>query len=119
MPVGHIWKFDLEKTFSLDFGVKCNFSKNQIEHVMLNFLATTENTRKIRSDESNFNCGKIVKICNFQNIIRTRVELSYPWHKAEGDREWRRSKLEWTRMNLRWKNGQLKLHNGLDQKLVS
>ena len=25
VPVGHIWKFDLEKNFSLDFGVKCNF----------------------------------------------------------------------------------------------
>ena len=27
VPVGHISKFDLEKTFSLDFGVKCNFLK--------------------------------------------------------------------------------------------
>ena len=42
MPVGHICKFDLEKTFSLDFGVKCNFSKTRIELVMLKILATTE-----------------------------------------------------------------------------
>ena len=27
VPVGHISKFDLEKTFSLDFAVKCNFLK--------------------------------------------------------------------------------------------
>ena len=45
MPVGHIWKFDLEKAFNLDFGVKCNVSKIRIEHVMLKFLATTQNTR--------------------------------------------------------------------------
>ena len=49
VPVGHISKIDLEKTFSLDFGVKCNFKKIRIEHVMLKFLATTENTKKIRS----------------------------------------------------------------------
>ena len=61
MPFGHIWKFDLEKTFSLDFGEKRNFSKIRIEHVMLNFLATTENIRKIRSDDSNYNRGKVVK----------------------------------------------------------
>ena len=46
MPVGNIWKFDLEKTFSLDFAVKCNFSKIRFEHVILNFIATTENMRK-------------------------------------------------------------------------
>ena len=53
MPVGHIWKFDLEKAFSLDFGEKRNFSKIRIVHVMLKFLATTENIRKIS--------GKVVK----------------------------------------------------------
>ena len=61
MPFGHIWKFDLEKTFSLDFGVKCNFSKVRIEHVMLKFLATTENIRKTRSEDLNYNSGKVVK----------------------------------------------------------
>ena len=61
MPVGHIWKFDFEKTFSLDFGVKCNFSKIRVEHVMLKFLATTESIRKIKSEDSNYNRGKVVK----------------------------------------------------------
>ena len=36
----------------------CNLSKTRIEHVMLKFLATTENIRKIRSEDSNNNCGK-------------------------------------------------------------
>ena len=62
VPGGHIWKFDLEKTFSLDFEMKCNFSKIRIEHIMLKFLATTENTRKIRSEDSNYNRGKVVQI---------------------------------------------------------
>ena len=61
MPVGHIWKFDLEKLFALDFGVKFNFSKIRIDRVMLMFLATTENIRKIRSEDSNYNRGKVVK----------------------------------------------------------
>ena len=51
----------LRKMFSLDFGVKCNFSKIRIEHVMLKCLATTENIRKIRSEDSNYKRGKVVK----------------------------------------------------------
>ena len=43
VPVGHIWKFDLEQRKRYDFGVKWIFSKIRIEHVMLKFLATTEN----------------------------------------------------------------------------
>ena len=61
MPVGHIWKFDLEKMFILDVGVKCNISKIRIEHVMPKFRATTENIIKIRTEDSNFNRGKVVK----------------------------------------------------------
>ena len=61
MPVGHIWKFDVQKTFSPDFGVKCNFSKIRTEHVNVMFLATTENIRKIKSEESNYNRGEVVK----------------------------------------------------------
>ena len=62
LPVGHIWKFDLEKTFGLDFGLKCNFSKKtRIEHVMLKFLATIENTRKIKSEDLNQKPGKVNK----------------------------------------------------------
>ena len=55
-------KFALEKTFSLDFWVKCNFSKIRIKHVILKFLAKTENSRKIISEDSNSNCGKLVKV---------------------------------------------------------
>ena len=61
VPVYHIWKFDLEKTFSLDFGVNFNFSKIGIDNVTLRFLATTEYIRKIRSVDSNYNRVKIVK----------------------------------------------------------
>ena len=39
VPVGHIWKFDLEQYEQRNFGVKWNFSKIRIEPVMLNFLA--------------------------------------------------------------------------------
>ena len=52
MPVGHIWKFDLEDNEIRSFGMKFNFSKIRIEPVMLNFLATIENIRnKIRTTE--------------------------------------------------------------------
>ena len=60
MPVGHIWKFGFEKCEKNDFGVKGNFSKIRIEHVMLNFLVTTENLRNIRSEQPNYNRGKVV-----------------------------------------------------------
>ena len=62
MQVGQIWKFDLEKTFSLDFGVKSKFSNIRVEHVMLNFLATTENIRKIRLEDSNTIAAKWTKV---------------------------------------------------------
>ena len=61
MPVGHIWKFDLEQRKKHGFGVKWNFSKTRIEHVMLKFLATTEKIRKKISEESNYNRGKVVE----------------------------------------------------------
>ena len=41
VPVGHIWKFDLEEYELRNFEVKYNFSKIRIGHVMLKFLATT------------------------------------------------------------------------------
>ena len=97
MPVGHIWKFDLEKTFSLDFGRKCNFSKIRIEHVILKFLATTENIRKISSEDSNYNRGKVVKNSSgcFYDIKDTRSNpldtvpgyipiLEYRWYGSTG-----------------------------------
>ena len=51
---------------------------------MLNFLAETENLRKLRSERPNYNRGKVVKIKqrkiairNFRHLSNTRVELSY------------------------------------------
>ena len=38
-----------------------NFSKFRMEPVMFNFLATTENIRKIRSEHLIYNCGKVPK----------------------------------------------------------
>ena len=60
VPVGHIWKFDLEKHKTRNFGRKFNFSKFRMEPVMLNFLATTENIRKIRSEYPIYNRGKLL-----------------------------------------------------------
>ena len=52
MPVGHIWKFDLEEREIHGFGMKFDFSKTRMEPVMLSFLATTENIiNKIRTTE--------------------------------------------------------------------
>ena len=42
VPVGHIWKFDLEEYEIRGFGMKFNFSKIRIKPVMLSFLATTK-----------------------------------------------------------------------------
>ena len=46
VPVGHIWKFDLEEHEIRCFGVEFNFLKFRMEPVMLSFLATTENRTK-------------------------------------------------------------------------
>ena len=46
VPVGHIWKFDLEECKIRGFGMKFNFSKIRIVPVMLSFLAKTENIKK-------------------------------------------------------------------------
>ena len=52
VPVGHIWKFDLEEHETHGFEMKFNFSKIRMEPVMLSFLATTENIEyKIRTTE--------------------------------------------------------------------
>ena len=52
VPVGHIWKFDLEEYEIRGFGMKFNFSKIRIEPFMLCFLASTENNKnKIRTTE--------------------------------------------------------------------
>ena len=86
MPVGHIWKFDLEKYEQRNFGVRCYFSKIRIEPVMLNFLAITENLRNAkRSEQPNYNRGKVVEKSSRKLLFAiskhknyTRVELSYP-----------------------------------------
>ena len=104
MPVGHIWKFDLEEYEIRSFGMKFNFSKIRIEPVMLNFLATTENIRiffdwnavklnflattentrnKIRMTELQLresgrkNSGKLLFEISEILVKNTRVELSY------------------------------------------
>ena len=74
VSVGHIWKFDLEKYGQRNFGVKCKFSKIQIEPVMLNLLAKTENLRNARSEpaseiqsrESSEKKQREITIRNFQ-----------------------------------------------------
>ena len=82
MPVGHIWKFDLEEYDLRSFGMKFNFSKIRIEPVMLNFLATTENIRnKIRTTESQLqesgrkNSWKLLFAISEILVKKTRVEL--------------------------------------------
>ena len=83
MPVGHIWKFDLEEHGQCNFGVKYNFSKIRIEPVMLNFLAKTENIRNTGSERPNCNRGKVVKLTagnsfsQFPILNLKRVELAY------------------------------------------
>ena len=122
VPVGHIWKFDLEQYEQRNFGVKCNFSKIRIEPVMFNFHATTENLRNARSEHPNYNRGKVVekssgkllfKISRYKN--HTRVELSYP---EIGDRTITliRSGPEWT---FGAKGGQPKSPNGPTQNFIS
>ena len=77
MPVGLIWKFDLEKTFSLDLGLKGNFSKNRIDFVMLKFLATTEKTTKIRLEDSNYSREKKSKIAAGNCYSQFPIQNSY------------------------------------------
>ena len=84
MPVGHIWKFDLEQYEIRSFGMKFIFLKNRIEPVMLNFLATTENIRNtIRMTKSQLresdrkNSGKLLFAISEIVVKNTRVELSY------------------------------------------
>ena len=78
VPVGHIWKFDLEEYKLRSFGMKFNFSKIRIEPVMLNFLATTENIKNNRrTTESQLrksdrkNSGKLLFAIS-EIIIKTR-----------------------------------------------
>ena len=89
MPVGHISNIELEQYEQHNFWVRWNFSKIQIEPVMFNFLATTENLRNARSEQPNYSRGKAKKssgkllfaISRLKN--HTRVELSYPEQEAE------------------------------------
>ena len=60
VPVGHIWKFDVEKHEIRNFGRKFNFSKFRMGPVMLNFLAKTENLRNRRSERPMYNRGKVL-----------------------------------------------------------
>ena len=66
----------MRKRLVLIFGVKCEFSKIRFEHVMLEFLATTENIRKLRSEDSNDNRGKVVKIAAGNCYSQFRIHNS-------------------------------------------
>ena len=61
VPVGHIWKFDLEEYEQRNFGRKIKFSKLQTEPVMLKFLARTENLRNRRSEQPIYIRGKVLE----------------------------------------------------------
>ena len=73
MPVGHIWKFDLEEYGQRNFGVKCNFLKVRIEPVMLNFFAKTQNLRNIRSERPKERRGKVVKFSSGKLLFAISV----------------------------------------------
>ena len=55
---------------TLIFEDKGNFSKFRIEPIMLEFLATTENTRKSQKEDSSDNCGKIARKHDSKTAIR-------------------------------------------------
>ena len=57
--LGYYDTFDL--LITLKKKKKIFFSKFRMEPVMLNFLATTENIRKIRSEHPIYNRGKVPK----------------------------------------------------------
>ena len=84
MPVGRIWKFDLEEYELRNFGSKFNFSKIRMEPVMLNFLAKTKNLRNRRSEHPIYNRGKVLEkaagncYSQFPDTKYSRVEPSYP-----------------------------------------
>ena len=63
VPVGHIWKFDLErsKKKTFNFGVKFNFSKFRMEPVMHDFLAITENQKKRSQNNRVTIAGKLLE----------------------------------------------------------
>ena len=93
VPVGHIWKFDLEEHENTWFCNEVFFSKILMEPVMLSFLAKTENIKKKENDRID-NCGKVTEkqrkllFAISKIIIKiTRVELSY---LDIGDSDYRR-----------------------------
>ena len=94
------------------------FFKNRIEHVMLNFLATTEKLRKktrtveLQSRESSQKSSWKLLLAISRQKNHKRVELSYP---EIGDRTNAKEEdinSKWTRVNLRWKGGQPESPNG-------
>ena len=97
-----------------------DFLKIRIEYVMLKFLATTENIKKIRSVESNYNRGKVVKNCYSQFLIHNSNESRAVLIETEGrgivGKEEIYKKLD--RVNLRWRGGQPNSPNGPEPKLV-
>ena len=126
MPVGHKWKFDLEKYEQRNFGMKYNLSKFRVELVMLNFLATTENLRNARGEQPNYNRGKVDEKSSGKSLFatsrykhHTRVELSYPEIRERTIAKEEYISSKWTRVNLRWKGGQPKSPNRPTQNFSS
>ena len=87
---------------------------------MLKFLATTENTKQIRSENSSYNSGK----------ENTGVKLLFATLSKEFDtsrvvlflikeRDFKkRSAIDWKRVILDWEDGQPKLPNGPGKKTL-
>ena len=71
MPIGHIWKFDIELNVKRYFLVrKSNFSNIRIETIMLKFLATTAYTRKRHTENSSDRCEKLARKHETKNAHR-------------------------------------------------
>ena len=84
MPVGHIWKFDLEEYELRNFGRKFNFSKFRIEPSCSTFSRKLK-ISEIEDQNDQFTiAGKYLNktagncYSQFPEINQARVELSYP-----------------------------------------
>ena len=61
MPVGHIWKFDLEEYELRNFGVKCNFSKFEVDMSCSSFSRQLEISEKQDQNNRFIIAGKYLK----------------------------------------------------------
>ena len=90
---------------------------------MLKFLATTENTKIITSEEPIYSRGKMVKKSSGKLLFaisrhgNTREQSCLVGNRRQSDYE--ETNQKWTRVNLRWKGRHSNFPNGLAPKLVS